>query len=188
MTLNNLWETIKDNPGWITLIVILLCSLIEVSKIKINPWSAIGRVVGKFLGVKAVSDKVDAVEKKVDTLEQKVNEIQNNVDNLETKVNTLDNKVDNLENKVDEIDKKSDEKDVVTSRVRILRFGSELEANIYHSKDLWDQTMKDIAKYEQYVYEHPTFENGITEPTVMHIRREYQKRLEKNDWSKSNNG
>lgn len=188
MTLNNLWDTIKDNPGWVTLIIVLLCSLIEVSKIKVNPWSSIGRVVGKFLGVKAVSDKVDAVDKKVDTLEQKVNEIQSNVDGLESKVDVLETKVDKLEVKVNEIDHKSDEKDVVTSRVRILRFGSELEANIYHSKDLWDQTMKDIAKYEQYVKENPNFENGITEPTVMHIRREYQKRLEKNDWSKSNNG
>ena len=66
VTLNNIWETISNNPGWITVIIVLLMSLIEVSKIKINPWSAIGRLIGKFLGITGLSTKIDALEKKVD--------------------------------------------------------------------------------------------------------------------------
>ena len=156
VTLNNIWDTITNNPGWITVIVLLAMSLIEVSKIKVNPWSAIGHLFGKFLGIKSVSDKVDALE----------------------------NKVDKLKGKVDGLDHKVEENDVVTSRVRILRFESELANDIYHTKDAWDQTMMDVQKYEKYVDEHPKFKNGITEPTIEHIKCEYQERLRKRDWDK----
>ena len=144
MTLSNIWDAIADNPGWTTAIIILLLSLVEVSKIKINPWSAIGRCVGKFLGIKNVSDKVDALEKKVDVNQAK------------------------------------------TIRVRILRFGDELNEGRWHSKDSWDQCMDDIDSYEEYVDSHPKFKNGITVATVEHIKAEYKERLEKRDWEKKN--
>lgn len=158
MTLSNIWDAIADNPGWTTAIIILLLSLVEISKIKINPWSAIGKCVGKFLGIKNVSDKVDALETKVDKLEEKV---------------------DGLDNKVEE-------KDAVTSRVRILRFSSEIMNNQWHNKDSWDQTMIDIDKYEKYVDAHPKFKNGITEPTIDYLKEQYRERLEKRDWEKKN--
>ena len=66
MNLSEVWKVISNNPGITTGVIILLMSFIEVSKIKINPWSAIGRLFGRFLGIKAISDKVDALEKKVD--------------------------------------------------------------------------------------------------------------------------
>lgn len=66
MNLSEVWKLISHNPGIATGIAIVLMSFIEVSKIKINPWSAIGRLFGKFLGIKDVSNKVDALEKKVD--------------------------------------------------------------------------------------------------------------------------
>ena len=117
-------------------------SLIEISKIKINPWSAIGRLIGKFLGITGLSKKFDALEEKVDENQAK------------------------------------------TIRVRILRFGDELNEGRYHSKDSWDQCMDDIDAYETYVDKHPFFKNGITVATVQHIRAEYAERLEKRDWDK----
>lgn len=65
MTLSEIWKLIVSNPSSIPIAIFILLSLIEVSKIKINPWSWIGGIIGKLLGVKAVSDKVDALEKKV---------------------------------------------------------------------------------------------------------------------------
>lgn len=66
MSLIDVWKLIQHNPGKVTAIIIILLSFVEVSKIKINPWSAIGRLFGKFLGITAVSNKLDALEKKVD--------------------------------------------------------------------------------------------------------------------------
>lgn len=153
-----LWNAFISIPGAKTFVVIALLSAVEISPIKINPWSWVGGLIGRLVGVKAVSDKVDAVDKKVEKCENKVEELRNEVE----------------------------ENDTVTSRVRILRFSSEIEANIYHNKDSWDQTMIDIGKYEKYVNEHPNFKNGITEPTIEYLKDQYKKRLEKNDWDRKN--
>lgn len=66
MTLLKMVETALAVPGVKTATIILLLSIVEISPIKINPWSAVGGWIGKLLGIKAVSNKVDALEKKVD--------------------------------------------------------------------------------------------------------------------------
>jgi len=154
MTLNSIWETIKNNPGWITMIIILILSFVEVSKIKINPWSAIGRAIGKFLGVKEVNDKVDAVDKKVENSDRKLKELEHKID----------------------------ENQATTIRVRILRFEDDLQGGKLCSKDSWDQCMDDIRRYEEYTASHPDFKNEITVASINHIRRGYAERLEKKDW------
>lgn len=66
MTLNELWDAVIASPGAKAGILFIILSVIEVCPIQINPWSFLGSLVGKLLGIKAVSDKVDALEKKVD--------------------------------------------------------------------------------------------------------------------------
>ena len=149
MTLSEIWDVIYHNPGFYPVVIILVLSLVEVSKIKINPWSTLGKIIGKFIGIQSVSEKVDKLEEKVDDLDHKV-----------------------------------EENDIIQSRVRILRFASEIQDRRFHSKDSWDQTMVDIKKYEQYVAGHPEFKNGITEPTTEFLKQQYRERLEKNDWNK----
>ena len=163
MTLNNIWDTIKENPGWITCIIILLFSLVEISKIKLNPWSAIGRGIGKFLGVKAVSDKVDAINQKVEQVELKI---------------------DDVDKKVDDVDDKVEEGKALSARARILRFGVEVSNHINHDKGMWDNTMADIENYNKYVECHKEFKNGITEPTAEYLTELYKERLRKGDWEK----
>lgn len=60
------WNSLINIPGVKTALVVLLLSAVEISPVKINPWSWIGGVIGKLLGIKEVSNKVDALEKKVD--------------------------------------------------------------------------------------------------------------------------
>lgn len=72
MTLQEVFDllglTISKN--WLIIIVIL--SLVQIAPIKISPWTWIGGWIGKIIGVKTVSDKVDKLENKVDSLENKV--------------------------------------------------------------------------------------------------------------------
>lgn len=147
-TLYDWWDTIISVPGVKTALIVAVLSLVEIAPIKLCPWTWIGSLIGKLVGIKGVSDKVDALERKVDGLDHKV-----------------------------------EENDIITSRVRILRFAGEIQGGIYHNKDSWDQTMMDVAKYEKYVNEHPDFKNGITEPTIEYIRQQYKERLEKHDWN-----
>ena len=156
MTLYEMWNYLISIPGAKTVLVIIVLSLVEVCPVKIHPWSWIGGLVGKLVGIKKVSEKMDAIEKKVDDLDQKV----------------------------DGLDRKVEENDTVASRVRILRFASEIMDKRYHNKDSWDQTMIDVGKYERYVSEHPDFKNGITEPTIEYIKQQYRERLERNDWDR----
>ena len=67
MTLAEIWTILHESlkPATIPIILIILMSLIEVSKIQINPWSWLGGIIGKLIGVKALSDKVDALETKL---------------------------------------------------------------------------------------------------------------------------
>ena len=74
------------------------------------------------------------------------------------------------------------EESVVQSRVRILRFADELGCDIKHSKDHFDQTMEDIARYTAYCREHPEFKNDITNTSIELIRESFKERMKKHDF------
>jgi hypothetical protein len=65
-TLYDWWADIIQIPGVKTALIMALLSVIEIAPIKISPWSWVGGLIGKLLGIKSVSDKVEALEKKVD--------------------------------------------------------------------------------------------------------------------------
>ena len=141
MTIYEMWNTVISIPGVKTALIVILLSVVEISPIKINPWSFVGRVIGKLIGIKTVSDKVDALEEKVD------------------------------------------ENYAVTIRVRILRFGDDLQDNRILSKDSWNQVMDDIRRYEIYTRDHPKFKNNITVATINFIKKEYARLLEERAWT-----
>ena len=67
-------------------------------------------------------------------------------------------------------------------RTQFTRFGDELRHGMKHSKDHFDQTLMNITKYEQYCQVHKDFANNVTEATAKLIKRNYEERLEKNDF------
>lgn len=136
-----MWSQVISIPGVKTALVVVLLSIVEICPIKINPWSWVGGLIGKLLGIKSVSDKVDAIEKKVD------------------------------------------ENQATTIRVRILRYTDEVQNNVPHSKDSWNQVMDDIRRYELYTTEHPEFINNITVASINHLKKTYEELLEKHAWT-----
>ena len=66
ISLYDWWSSVVSTPGVKTSLVILLLSAVEICPVKLHPWSWLGGLIGKLLGIKAVSDKVDALEQKVD--------------------------------------------------------------------------------------------------------------------------
>lgn len=62
----DIWKSLTSIPGVKTTLIIFLLSAIEISPIKFNPWSWVGGLIGKFLGIRMLGDKVDAIDKKVD--------------------------------------------------------------------------------------------------------------------------
>lgn len=59
--------------GQISLVVVALLSLIQITPIKVNPWSALFKWFGRMINGE-LSDKIDALSDKVDKLEKKEDE------------------------------------------------------------------------------------------------------------------
>lgn len=76
------------------------------------------------------------------------------------------------------------EEKAVNCRARILRFGDECLHGERHTKDHFDQTLRDIAAYERYCEDHPDFENNVTELTSDRIKEIYRHCLANDDFLK----
>lgn len=136
------FELITSGSG----VVFIILTLIQLAPIKIDPWTAIGKAIGKAIN----------------------NEVIEKVDNLDSEVKSLKSEVA--------------ENVAVDCRARILRFGDEVLHGERHTKDHFEQILRDIKKYELYCEEHPEFENNVTELTSTRIAEIYKHCLDTNDF------
>lgn len=91
-------------------------------------------------------------------------------------------KVGRLESELQGVRSGMAEEKAITCRARILRFGDECLHGERHTKDHFDQTLRDIAAYERYCEDHPEFENNVTELTSDRIKEIYRRCLDSNDF------
>ena len=91
-------------------------------------------------------------------------------------------KVGKLESELQCVRSGMAEEKAVNCRARILRFGDECLHGERHTKDHFDQTLRDIAAYERYCEDHPEFENNVTELTSDRIKTIYRRCLDSNDF------
>lgn len=149
--------------GWGALVILML-SLIQIAPIKINPWSAIIKRLGKAL----TEESCKLMAGQMNQLDEALNEIEQSVRALEFKV---------VESEL-----KADEDRAITARVRILRFNDEVLSDKRHSKESFDQTLEDIDNYEKYCLEHPEFRNNKTLMSIKNIKIIYQRQLATHDF------
>lgn len=97
-------------------------------------------------------------------------------------IHSVEGRISAVEDKVESLAADAEETKAVTARVRILRFCDECQDGRRHSKDSFDQCLKDITDYERYCSEHPYFKNNQTVATVQYIKRLYEERLEQHDF------
>ncbi len=74
MTLNDIAILLKDNGGLIAVAVIAGMSLVEISPIKINPWSWFGNVLNK-----GIIEKLDKHGKEIEELRNDVSAVRKEV-------------------------------------------------------------------------------------------------------------
>lgn len=158
MTLNEILDIIVAHKGIATIIILALLSLVEISKIKINPWSWLVKGLRSVIGIKDLNDKIEKIENKIEENQKETND-----------------KIDKLENRVDE-------GQAIQSRVRILRFGDDIRRGTTQSQDSYSQVMDDITRYNAYCKQHPEFPNDKTVLTTKIIEEEYQKCLKDNNF------
>ena len=91
-------------------------------------------------------------------------------------------KVDNLEKKVEKMDEEEQLQRAKDARTRVLRFGDELLHDVRHTKEHFDDVLRDITYYEKYCNENPEFENDQMHITAEHIKETYHKCLKEHSF------
>ena len=132
----------------------VLLTLLQIAPIKINPWSAIAKTVGRAINAEVLKelDEMKSVQK--DTRER-------------------------LERHI-EVD---DERDADNKRASILQFNMEIVRNIRHTREDFIEVLTHIDAYEQFCTDHPNYPNSRAVIAIANIKRVYEKRLQKNDFA-----
>ncbi len=141
--------SLGEIAGWSGGGLLLLLTLIQITPIKINPWSAIARGIGRMLN--------GDVLKKLDDLEEGQTETRNRLDEHI--------RIDN--------DRNAD-----THRSRILRFNTELLRGDKHTREDFIEVLAEIDFYERYCEKHKDYENNRAVLAIDNIKRVYKHLME----------
>lgn len=109
-------------------------------------WEVIKTMIDKLLQrkrvtIEQISDKLDAQGKKLNSLEESF-----------AKKNAEDH-----------------EKEAKAARRRILRADDEIRVGVRHSKDYFEDVLRDIDYYEEYCDNHPHFKNKCAESAIRNV-------------------
>lgn len=134
-------------------VLLVLLSLVEISPIKLNPWSRIAKWLGRAINADVI--------KEIETVKTTQAETRKR---LETHIVT------------------SERREADNCRVRILRFNNELIRDIPHTREEFVEILKDIDEYKRYCRDHTDYENERAVHAIANIGRVYDERLEKHDF------
>ena len=133
--------------------LIVLLSIVEISPIKINPWTALAKWLGRAINAD--------VMREIEVLKASQNKTQ---ERLEDHISA------------------NEQREADNSRARILRFNNELLREIPHTKEEFVEALKDIDDYTRYCEEHPKYKNERATHAIKNISRVYDERLQKHDF------
>lgn len=85
--------------------------------------------------------------------------------------------------KLDEHIRVDDERNANLLRTQILRFNDELIDDKHHTREHFIETLAVIDAYEDYCRSHPDYKNNRCICAVANIKRVYNERLQKHDFS-----
>lgn len=125
-------------------ILIAALALIQISPIKVDPFGALARWIGRALNGDVLK-KLDEMEKaQAETREQ-----------------------------LDEHIRIDNERNADTHRVQILRFNRELLQEVPHTQEDFVEALSEIDFYEHYCKSHPEYENNRAVLAIENIKRAY---------------
>lgn len=149
MSLQEIKELLLGNSGFWLCILFIVLSLVEISPIKINPWTWLGRKISKAFNGEVMQE-----------------------------IGNLSKEIKDVKKDVADIREEAKEREATNRRARILEFGDEILHGTEYSKEHFDQILIDVSEYENYCDEHPHYMNNVARATIKHIKNVYQKCLE----------
>ena len=136
--------------------LVLLLTLIQITPIKVNPWTAVAKALGKAINADVLNELEEVKKTQRETKAQ------------------LDERV-----------RVEDERNADAQREKILRFNVELMRNLPHTREDFIEILAVMDIYEHYCKEHPDYKNNRAVHAVANISRVYDERQEKNDFYKA---
>lgn len=148
MTLDELLRTARDIflGGGAGLVAVL--SLVEIAPVKINPWRAVARVIGRAVNGEVLESVEDVKRAQRDTRKA-----------------------------LDEHIRSDNERNADTLRMRILHFNNDLLRGDRHTREDFIEILAVIDAYEQYCKNHPNYRNNRASHAIANIGRVYDERL-----------
>lgn len=152
-------ELLKEYGLW--LIVIL--TLLQISPIKINPWSWFGKLIGRFFGWlgkrigKAINGEVIA-----------------DLVDIKSELSELKSELAELKEHDEKQDATRDRDKALDARRRILRFADEVRRKEKHSAEHFHNILDDITYYKNYCKNHDDFENDRAKLSIKRIEEVYE--------------
>ena len=132
---------------------VILCTFVQISPIKINPWDVLLGWIGERFN-----------------------------SGINKKINIIDKKVDKMERRLDEhIEDKGKEK-LKNTRRYIISFVNNGINGKRHTKESFDDVIKACDEYEQYVKDND-IKNGVIDSSIAAIRLKYQEHLVNADFA-----
>lgn len=144
---------ISSLTSFIVIVVVVASSLIEISPIKVNPWSWVIKKLGKALNGEVIKGLQD--------VKKEVNEIK--ADQQETRKQRQSDKA-------------------TAARRRILNFDDELRRGVLHSQEQFRQIIEDVDFYKGFCNSHPEYPNNAAEGAMRNIIEKYRVVKEHNDF------
>lgn len=167
MTLQEFFNSLFNSGGFWAAVVFIALTLIEITPIKLNPWSWFGKIVGKaFTG---------EVIKEIGTIKQDIGGLKNDIGGVQQEVK-------DIKKDVGDIREEAKEREATNRRTRILEFGDEILHDVDYSKEHWDSILMDITEYEHYCDDHPHYMNNVAKATIKHIKHMYDKHLDEDNF------
>lgn len=139
---------------------LLLLSLIQISPLKLNPWTALGKGLKQCMQVFGRTLNAEVL----------------------AKLETLETGQKNTRDKLDEHIRLADKREADEHRNRILHFNVELLQNVPHTREDFIEILAEIDHYERYCKENPDYENNRAVHAIANIGRVYDDRLRKHDF------
>ena len=90
--------------------------------------------------------------------------------------------IDTLEKSFARKTEEDDEREAKASRRRLLRADDEIRIGMRHSKDFFEDVLRDIDYYENYCDTHPHFKNKCAESSIRNVIATYDRCKAQNDF------
>lgn len=133
--------------------VVAVLSLLEIAPIKVNPWSAIARGLGRAFNAEVLAD-LKAVQKA----------------QLDTR------------SALDKHQAADDEYKAECHRAALLAFNTSLLRGELHTQEDFFDAFRHIDQYEDYCRSHPGYKNNRASHAIANIGRVYDERLKARDF------